>query len=60
MGEAEFVKRFGALDYLIVLDTDANETAQMANQVMPIAAYPETGRQLHQLPGRGSAAPPRV
>ena len=41
MGEAEFVKRFGALDYLLVLDTDACETAQMANQVIPIAAYPE-------------------
>ena len=41
LGEAEFVKRFGALDYLLVLDTDACETAQMANQVIPIAAYPE-------------------
>ncbi|HXR34380.1 MAG TPA: molybdopterin-dependent oxidoreductase, partial [Candidatus Binataceae bacterium] len=41
LGEAEFVKRFGALDYLILLDTDASETAQMANQVIPIAAYPE-------------------
>jgi predicted molibdopterin-dependent oxidoreductase YjgC len=42
MKEAEFVKAFGALDYLAVLDTDANETIQMANQVLPIAAYPET------------------
>jgi predicted molibdopterin-dependent oxidoreductase YjgC len=41
LGEAEFVKRFGALDYLLVLDTDVSETAQMANQVIPIAAYPE-------------------
>ena len=41
LGEPEFVKRFGALDYLILLDTDASETAQMANQVIPIAAYPE-------------------
>jgi NADH-quinone oxidoreductase subunit G len=41
LGEAEFVKRFGPLDYLIVFDTDACETAQMANQVIPIAAYPE-------------------
>ena len=38
---AEFMKRFGALDYLILLDTDANETVRMANQVLPIAAYPE-------------------
>ena len=41
LGEAEFVKRFGGLDYLLVLDTDVGETAQMANQVIPIAAYPE-------------------
>lgn len=41
IGEAEFIRRFGPLDYLIVLDTDASATAQMANQVMPIAAYPE-------------------
>lgn len=41
MGEAEFMKRFGPLDYLIVLDTDATETARMANQVLPIAAYTE-------------------
>ncbi len=41
LGEEEFVKRFGPLDYLLVFDTDANETAQMANQVIPIAAYPE-------------------
>jgi NADH-quinone oxidoreductase subunit G len=41
LGEAEFVKRFGELDYMLVFDTDACETAQMANQVIPIAAYPE-------------------
>jgi NADH-quinone oxidoreductase subunit G len=41
LGEAEFVKRFGALDYLLVFDTDTSEMVQMANQVIPIAAYPE-------------------
>ena len=41
LGEAEFVRLFGPLDYLLVLDTDANETGQMANLVLPIAAYPE-------------------
>jgi NADH-quinone oxidoreductase subunit G len=41
LGEDEFLRRFGALDCLIVLDTDLNETCQMANQVLPIAAYPE-------------------
>ena len=41
LGEAEFVQRFGALEYMLVLDTDACETVQMANQVIPIAAYPE-------------------
>lgn len=41
LGEAEFVKQFGSLDCLVVIDTDASETAQMANQVLPIAAYPE-------------------
>ena len=41
LGEDEFLRRFGALDYLIVLDTDLNETCQMANQVLPVAAYPE-------------------
>ena len=41
LGEAEFVKRFGALEYMLVFETDANETVQMANQVFPIAAYPE-------------------
>ena len=37
LGEPEFVRRFGSLDYLLVLDTDANETGQMANLVLPIA-----------------------
>jgi NADH-quinone oxidoreductase subunit G len=41
LGKPEFVRRFGPLDYLLVLDTDANETGQMANLVLPIAAYPE-------------------
>jgi NADH-quinone oxidoreductase subunit G len=41
LGELEFVKRFAQLDYLVVLDTDINETVQMANQMLPIAAYPE-------------------
>jgi NADH-quinone oxidoreductase subunit G len=41
LGEAEFVRLFGLLDYLLVLETDATETGQMANLVMPIAAYPE-------------------
>src|SRR5260370_20392183 len=42
LGEEEFVKRFGPLEYLLVLSTDANQTCQMANQVCPIATYPET------------------
>src|SRR5262249_15355217 len=41
LGEEEFIKRFGALDYMLVFDTDANNTVQMANQVIPIASYPE-------------------
>jgi NADH-quinone oxidoreductase subunit G len=52
MGEAEFVKAFGALDYLIVLDTDANETVQMANNVLPIATYPETDGSFTNFKGR--------
>ncbi len=51
-GEEEFVKRFGALDYLAVLDTDANETARMANQVLPIGAYPETDGSFINFRGR--------
>ena len=52
LGEAEFGLRFGALDYLIVLDTDVNETAQMANQVLPIAAYPEIDGTFTNFQGR--------
>jgi NADH-quinone oxidoreductase subunit G len=52
IGEAEFVRRFGPLDYLIVLDTDANEIAQMANQVLPIAAYPEVDGSFTNFQGR--------
>jgi NADH-quinone oxidoreductase subunit G len=52
LGEAEFVRRFGPLDYLIVLDTDANETGQMANQLMPIAAYPELNGTFTNFQGR--------
>src|SRR5208282_2802965 len=52
LGEADFVSRFGALDYLIVLDTDANETGQMANQVLPIAAYPEIDGSFTNFQGR--------
>ena len=52
LGEAEFARRFGALDYLIVLDTDVNETAQMANQVLPIGAYPEIDGSFTNFEGR--------
>jgi predicted molibdopterin-dependent oxidoreductase YjgC len=52
MGEAEFVKAFGALDYLTVLDTDANETVRMANNVLPIATYPETDGSFTNFKGR--------
>jgi predicted molibdopterin-dependent oxidoreductase YjgC len=52
LGEEEFVKRFGALDYLLVLSTDANETCQMANQVWPIAAYPEVDGSFTNFKGR--------
>ncbi len=52
LSEADFVRRFGALDYLIVLDTDANETGQMANQVLPIAAYPEIDGSFTNFQGR--------
>ncbi|HZO82760.1 MAG TPA: molybdopterin-dependent oxidoreductase [Candidatus Binataceae bacterium] len=41
MGEGEFVRHFGALGYLLVLDTDANETGEMSNLLLPVAAYPE-------------------
>lgn len=52
MGEAEFVRRFGALDYMIVIDSDASETGQMANQVLPIGAYPETDGSFTNFKGR--------
>jgi NADH-quinone oxidoreductase subunit G len=52
LGEDEFVKRFGALDYLLVLSTDANETCQMANQVWPIGAYPEITGSFTNFKGR--------
>ncbi len=52
LGEEEFVRRFGALDYMVVLDTDANETCQMANQVLPIAAYPELEGSFTNFQGR--------
>ncbi len=52
LGEEEFVKRFGALDYMLVLSTDANETCQMANQVWPIAAYPEITGTFTNFKGR--------
>jgi NADH-quinone oxidoreductase subunit G len=52
MGETEFLRDFGALDYLVVLDTDASETAQMANQVLPIGAYPETDGSFTNFKGR--------
>jgi len=52
MGEAEFVKAFGALDYLTVLDTDANEMVRMANHVLPIGAYPEIDGTFTNFKGR--------
>ena len=52
IGEEEFVRRFGALDYMMVLSTDANETCQMANQVWPIAAYPEIDGSFTNFQGR--------
>jgi predicted molibdopterin-dependent oxidoreductase YjgC len=52
MGESEFVKAFGALDYLTVLETDANETVQMANNVLPIGTYPETDGSFTNFKGR--------
>jgi NADH-quinone oxidoreductase subunit G len=52
LGEQEFLKKFGALDYLLVLDTDANQTGQMANQVWPIAAYPEIDGSFTNFKGR--------
>jgi len=52
LGEKTFVERFGALDYLLVVDTDANQTCQMANQVLPIGAYPEIDGSFTNFKGR--------
>jgi NADH-quinone oxidoreductase subunit G len=52
LGEAEFVRLFGPLDYLLVLDTDANETGQMANLLLPIAAYTELDGSFTNFNGR--------
>ena len=52
MGETEFIRDFGALDYLVILDTDGDETAQMANQVLPIGTYPETNGSFTNFKGR--------
>jgi len=52
LGQAVFARDFGALDYMVVLDTDANETCQMANQVLPIAAYPEVDGSFTNFSGR--------
>jgi NADH-quinone oxidoreductase subunit G len=52
MSEQEFMRKFGALDYMLVLSTDANETCQMANQVWPIAAYPELDGSFTNFKGR--------
>ncbi len=54
-GEEEFVRRFGALDYMLVLSTDANETCQMANQIWPIAASPEIDGSFTELQGPRAA-----
>jgi len=37
---------------MLVLSTDANETCQMANQVWPIAAYPELDGSFTNFQGR--------
>jgi predicted molibdopterin-dependent oxidoreductase YjgC len=52
MGEAEFVKAFGGLEYMTVIDTDANETVQMANHVLAIGTYPETAGSFTNFKGR--------
>jgi NADH-quinone oxidoreductase subunit G len=52
LGEQDFLRRFGALDYMLVLDTDANETGQMANQLWPIGAYPEIEGSFTNFKGR--------
>jgi NADH-quinone oxidoreductase subunit G len=55
LGEDEFIRRFGALDYLLTLETDANETGQMANQVLPIGTYPEIEGSFTNFKGRVQA-----
>jgi NADH-quinone oxidoreductase subunit G len=52
LGEQNFINRFGALEYLLVLSTDATETCQMANQVWPIAAYTEIDGTFTNFKGR--------
>ncbi len=52
LGEENFIRRFGALDYMLALSTDANETCQMANQVWPIGAYPEIDGSFTNFKGR--------
>ncbi len=52
LGEQEFIRKFGALDYMLVLGTDANETGQMANQVLPIGTYAEIDGSFTNFKGR--------
>ncbi|HUY27723.1 MAG TPA: 2Fe-2S iron-sulfur cluster-binding protein [Candidatus Binataceae bacterium] len=52
LGEAEFMRRFGGLDFLLVLETDANQIGQMANQLWPIGAYPEIDGSFTNFKGR--------
>ncbi|MGH7864120.1 MAG: molybdopterin-dependent oxidoreductase, partial [Candidatus Binataceae bacterium] len=52
VGEADFIRRFGALEYLLVLNTDVNATVQMANLALPIAAYPELDGSFTNFKGR--------
>jgi len=52
LGEEEFSRKFGALDYMLVLATDANETGQMANQILPIGTYPEIDGSFTNFKGR--------
>ncbi len=56
MGEAEFVKAFGALEYMTIIDTDANETVLMANHACAADRdLSRDQRQLHQLQGTRAA-----
>jgi len=52
LGEQSFMEKFGPLEYLLVLDTDANQTCQMANQVLPLGAYTETDGSFTNFKGR--------